>query len=70
MEREPKAKLLNGKVFCSLRQAQILIEQGRRHSNTGRTRSALGDRPPAPAAISWPAAPPSTMAAKPIMHRI
>jgi transposase InsO family protein len=41
-------ELLNGEIFFSLREAQILIEQWRRHYNTARPHSALGYRPPAP----------------------
>lgn len=44
-------ELLNGEVFCSLREAQILIERWRRHYNTVRPHSALGYRPPAPKSI-------------------
>jgi hypothetical protein len=43
--------LLNGEIFYSLREAQILIEQWRRHYNTVRPHSALGNRPPAPESI-------------------
>ena len=41
-------ELLNGEVFYTLREAQILIERWRRHYNTVRPHSALGYRPPAP----------------------
>ena len=41
-------ELLNGEIFYSLREAQILIERWRRHYNTVRPHSALGYRPPAP----------------------
>lgn len=41
-------ELLNGEVFYSLREAQILIETWRQHYNTVRPHSALGYRPPAP----------------------
>lgn len=41
-------ELLNGEVFYSLREAQILIERWRRHYNTVRPHSSLGYRPPAP----------------------
>lgn len=41
-------ELLNGEVFSTLREAQILIEKWRRHYNTVRPHSALGYRPPAP----------------------
>jgi transposase InsO family protein len=44
-------ELLNGEIFYSLKEAQILIEQWRQHYNTVRPHSALGYRPPAPAAI-------------------
>ena len=39
---------LDGEVFNSLREAQVLIEQWRRHYNGERPHSALGYRPPAP----------------------
>jgi putative transposase len=61
-------ELLNGELFYSLAEAKIVIESWRQHCNTLRPYSSLGYKPPAPAAISWPAAPPSTMAAKPTMH--
>ncbi len=41
-------ELLGGEIFCSLREARILIEQWRVHYNTVRPHSALGCRPPAP----------------------
>ncbi len=44
-------ELLNGEIFYSLREAQILIEQWRRHYNTKRPHNALGYRPPAPETI-------------------
>lgn len=44
-------ELLNGAIFYSLREAQILIEQWRRHQNTKRPHSAMGYRPPAPETI-------------------
>ena len=40
--------LLDGEVFNTLREAQVLIEQWRQHYNTVRPHSALGYRPPAP----------------------
>ena len=43
--------LLNGEVFYTLKEAQIIIEQWRRHYNTIRPHSALGYRPPAPETI-------------------
>ena len=47
---EPKLwdELLDGEVFNTLREAQVLIEQWRQHFNTVRPHSALGYRPPAP----------------------
>lgn len=45
-------ELLNGEIFYSLREAQIIIEQWRRHYNTARPHSALGYRPPAPQVIT------------------
>ena len=41
---------LNGEIFYSLKEAQIVIEQWRVLYNTLRPHSALGYRPPAPAA--------------------
>ena len=54
-------ELLNGEIFYSLREAQILIEQWRIHYNTVRPHSALGYRPPAPESIV-------PMDQKPTMH--
>lgn len=44
-------ELLNGEVFYTLREAQILIEKWRRHHNTVRPHNAFGYRPPAPEKI-------------------
>ncbi len=44
-------ELLNGEIFYSLKEAQIIIEQWRQHYNTKRPHSALGYRPPAPETI-------------------
>ena len=41
-------ELLNGEIFYTLKEAQILIEQWRVHYNTVRPHSALGYKPPAP----------------------
>ena len=54
-------ELLNGEIFYSLREAQIIIEEWRKHYNTKRPHSALGYRPPAPEAKI-------TMDQRPIMH--
>mgnify|MGYP003586312220 CR=1 FL=1 len=47
-------ELLNGEIFYSLTEAQILIEAWRRHYNTVRPHSSLGYRPPAPEAVPSP----------------
>jgi putative transposase len=44
-------ELLNGEIFYSLKEAQVLIEHWRCHYNTLRPHSALGYRPPAPETI-------------------
>ena len=69
-------ELLNGEIFYTLKEAQVLIESWRRHYNAIRPHSSLGYRPPAPETIvmpSWPpgSAPlrrPSSLAEKPSMH--
>ena len=68
-------ELLNGEIFYSLAEAQVIIEAWRHYYNTERPHSSLGYKPPAPEAIVWPAAhrgsAPSSaqaMAQKPIMH--
>jgi transposase InsO family protein len=43
---------LNREIFYSLKEAQIVIELGRVEYNTRRPHSALGYRPPVPAACS------------------
>jgi putative transposase len=45
---------LNGEIFYSLKEAQVVIEMWRKHYNTIRPHSALGYRPPAP--LTWIAA--------------
>ena len=42
---------LNGEIFYTLKEAQILIEQWRQHYNTVRPHSSLNYRPPAPQTI-------------------
>lgn len=54
-------ELLNGEIFYSLREAQIIIEEWRKHYNTKRPHSALGYRSPAPEAKI-------PMDHRPIMH--
>ncbi|MEL6565246.1 MAG: IS3 family transposase [Pseudomonadota bacterium] len=44
-------EFLNGEIFYSPREAQVLIEAWRKHYNTKRPHSALGYRPPAPETI-------------------
>jgi putative transposase len=64
-------ELLNGEIFYSLREAQIVIESWRRHYNTIRPHASLGFTPApevfVPAFAAWPAAlpraaPPATLA--------
>jgi transposase InsO family protein len=45
-------ELLNGEIFYTLREAQVLIEQWRVHYNTVRPHSALGYRPSAPETLT------------------
>jgi transposase InsO family protein len=44
-------ELLNGEIFTTLREAQVLVERWRWHDNRIRPHSALGYRPPAPEAV-------------------
>lgn len=44
-------ELLNGEMFFTLTEAQIIIERWRREYNTLRPHSSLGYRPPAPEAV-------------------
>ncbi len=44
-------ELLDGQVFYSLKEAEVLIARWRQHYNTLRPHSALGYRPPAPEAL-------------------
>jgi len=41
-------ELLDGEIFYSLLEAQVVIENWRRHYNTRRPHSSLGGKPPAP----------------------
>jgi transposase InsO family protein len=54
-------ELLNGEIFYTLREAQIAIEEWRRHYNSIRPHSALGWKPPAPETIV-------PMDHRPVMH--
>jgi putative transposase len=56
-------ELLDGEIFYTLREAQIVIESWRRHYNTVRPHASIGYRAPAPevfvpALAAWPAAQP------------
>ena len=69
-------ELLNGEIFYSLREAQIVIESWRRHYNTIRPHGSIGYRPPAPevfvpAFAAWPAAltRPASPAKLPLVQR-
>lgn len=44
-------ELLNGEIFYSMKEAEILVERWRKHYNTMRPHSSLDYRPPAPEAI-------------------
>jgi putative transposase len=55
-------ELLKGEVFNTLREAQVLIEEWRRHYNRVRPHSSLGYRPPAPETVPS-ARSPSSLAA-------
>jgi putative transposase len=69
-------ELLNREIFYSLREAQILIEDWRKHYNTVRPHSALGYRPPAPETLIPPSGSasfatlrrPTRLAGEPTMH--
>ena len=71
-------ELLNGEIFYTLREAQIIIESWRRHYNAIRPHASLGYKPPAPevfvpAFTAWPAslrrpAPPTTLAQPPALN--
>jgi transposase InsO family protein len=54
-------ELLNGEIFYTLREAKVVIESWRQHSNSVRPHASLGYRPPAPelfvpAFAAWPPA--------------
>ena len=49
--------LLNGEIFYSLKEAQVIIEKWRVHYNTRRPHSALSYKPPAPLTITQAPAP-------------
>ena len=47
-------ELLDGEIFYTLKEAQVLIESWRRHDNAVRPHGRLGYRPPAPDSILMP----------------
>ena len=54
-------ELLDGEIFYTLREAEVVIESWRRHYNGVRPHASLGFRPPAPEVVlpafaAWPAA--------------
>jgi transposase InsO family protein len=49
---ELRDELLNGEIFLSLKEVQVVIEKWRKHYNTIRQHSALNNRPPAPQAFA------------------
>ena len=56
-------ELLDGEIFSSLREAQIVIESWRRHDNAVRPHASIAYQAPAPevfvpALAAWPAAQP------------
>jgi transposase InsO family protein len=71
-------ELLNGEIFYTLKEVQIVVESWRRHYNAVRPHASLGYRPPAPevfvpALSVWPAtlrrpAPPATLALPPVLN--
>ena len=55
-------ELLNTEIFYTLGEAQVLIENWRKHYNKIRPHSSLDYRPPAPEAFLWPGPP------NPLLH--
>jgi hypothetical protein len=57
----PRTPEVDGEVFDTLREAEVVIESWRRHYNSVRPHASLGFRPPAPEVIlptfaAWPVA--------------
>ena len=52
--RRQRDELSNGRIFYTLREAQVLIERWRVFYNTRRPQSALEYCPPAPDALARP----------------
>lgn len=66
-----KAELLDGKVFYSLAEAEVVIESWRQHYHVSRPHSALGNRALAPEVILWPARPAAhALAPTPVIHQL
>jgi transposase InsO family protein len=71
-------ELLDGEIFYSLSEAQVIIESWRRHYNMIRPHASIGYKPPAPevfvpALAAWPAAlrrpaPPATLVQRPTLN--
>ena len=53
-------ELLNGEIFYTLKEAQVLLESWRCHYNAVRPHGSLGYRPPAPETIVVPSWPPGS----------
>src|SRR4051794_10118007 len=66
-------ELLDGEIFYSLREAQVVIESWRRHYNQVRPHASLGYRAPAPEVVPAPPRPASpttpVVALRPVMHQ-
>ncbi len=56
LPRRLRDEPLNGEILYSLRKAEIMIESGRRHTNTVRPHASPGYKPPAPEVLTqtWP----------------
>ena len=57
-------EMLKGEIFYTLQEAQVIIENWRRHYNTVRPHSSLGYRPPAPEVL----VPASKLAPRPTLN--
>ena len=63
-------ELLDGEIFYSLREAQVVIESWRRHYNAVRPHASLGYRAPAPEVfVPALAARPAPPVARPLVPR-
>lgn len=61
-------ELLNGEIFYTLKEAQVIIERWREHYNTVRPHSSLGYRPPAPQSVIANPIPSSAQEAHTMCH--